>query len=308
MKTQSLSRQEDGDPNRVKAEKSNPYDFEAHWDFENPEQTEITFHNFLNTPSVEDPVYRAELLTQIARTQGLQRKFDEAHRTLDEAQALITPEMGRARIRYLIERGRVFNSSQRPAEARPLFLEALALAQADEEDFYAIDAAHMMGIIEPPEQQLEWTARALELAEKSEDLRARKWLGSLYNNLGWSYHDLGRYAEALEIFQKALAWREADGLEREIRIARWSVARTLRSLGRVEEALERQRDLLKQYQKAGETSGFVHEELGECLLLLGQNAEAREHFALAHVELAKDPWLAENEPARLERLKELGNG
>jgi hypothetical protein len=38
---------------------------------------------------------------------------------------------------------------------------------------------------------------------------------------------------------------------------------------------------------------------------LNRPAEARPYFAAACEELSKDPWLAENEPARLQRLKEL---
>src|SRR5688572_32291383 len=41
--------------------------------------------------------YLAELLTQIARTQGLQQKYVEADATLDEADRLINPDMKAAR-------------------------------------------------------------------------------------------------------------------------------------------------------------------------------------------------------------------
>ena len=41
------------------------------------------------------------------------------------------------------------------------------------------------------------------LAETAGDERARNWAASLYNNLGWTYHDQGRYAEALQMFEKA---------------------------------------------------------------------------------------------------------
>jgi len=277
------------------------------WDFQKPEDTEIKFRDLLPTIRNEDVSYRIQLLTQIARAQGLQRKFDEAHQTLDEAQSLLTDDLALARVRILLERGRVYNSSKDPARARPLFLEALEAARAAGEDFYAIDAAHMMGIIEPPQQQLEWNLLALDLAEQSSDSQAKKWLGSLYNNIGWTYHSLGDYDQALDIFQKALKWREEDGPEPEIRIAKWSVARALRSLHRVPEALKLQRELLGEYARVGEQSGYVYEELAECLLLLGEADEARQYFSLAYRELSRDPWLTENEPARIERLNEMGS-
>jgi tetratricopeptide (TPR) repeat protein len=279
-------------------------DFDQLWDYDKPEEAETRFRALL--PAASDAAYRAQLLTQIARAQGLQRKFDDAHRTLDEAQALLTGGLKRAEVRCLLERGRVHNSSKHPELARPLFLEAWDLASSTPgEDFYAIDAAHMLGIVEPPEQQREWNLRALALAEKTADARARQWLGSLYNNIGWTYHDAEQYHEALEIFQKALKWREAQGRAPEIRIAKWCVARALRSLGRVEEALEMQRAQLREFESLGEKSGYVFEELAECLLALNRPAEARPYFAAACEELSKDPWLAENEPARLQRLKEL---
>jgi tetratricopeptide (TPR) repeat protein len=295
-------------------------DFDQLWDYDRPAETEAKFRALL--PEIAGEVsLHAQLLTQIARAQGLQRRFESAHRTLDEAQELlergahhtldgaerlITPDLARARLRCRLERGRVFNSSGQPKRARPLFLEVWDQARAAGEDSYAVDAAHMLGIVEPPEAQLAWNLKALKLAETSADPRARRWLGSLYNNLGWTYHGQEQHDRALELFEKALRFREAQGQPRETRIARWCVARALRSLGRLDEALALQRALLDELEASGEKDGYVFEELGECLLALGQPEAARPYFALAHAALSQDPWLAEDEPARLERLKMLG--
>lgn len=282
-------------------------DFDSLWDYDKPEETEKKFRDLL-------PVAKAsgntdsyiQLLTQIARTQGLQRKFDDAHRTLDEAQSLITNDLTVPKIRYLLERGRVFNSSGRASESRPLFLKAWEIARSSHHDFYAVDAAHMMAIIEVPERQHEWSLRAAELASGSLDSRARRWLPSLYNNIGWTYYDAHEYPKALDMFQKALALREEQGKVSEIRIAKWCIAKALRALNRVQEALEIQRGLLSEYEKDGEKSGYVYEELGENLLALGKATDAREFFALAYQELSKDMWLVTNESGRLKRLNELG--
>jgi tetratricopeptide (TPR) repeat protein len=283
-------------------------DFDALWDYDNPEATERQFRALLPKAEQSDNrSYHVQLLTQIARAEGLQRRFADAHATLDTAQALLSAPKGRAQIRYLLERGRVFNSSKQIEQARPLFLAAWEAAQAQHEDFYAIDAAHMLAIVEPPQQRLEWNLRALALAEQSRQPRAQKWLGSLYNNIGWAYHDMGKYQHALEIFQKALEWREAAGGAAGIRIARWCIARALRSLDRVDEALAIQRKLLDELERAGASDGYVHEELGECLLALNRPTEARQHFSQAYAVLSKDPWLMENEPARVRRLRDLGN-
>jgi tetratricopeptide (TPR) repeat protein len=290
-------------------------DFDALWDYDQPAATEEVFQGFSEQTAESAPLaYRLELLTQIARTQGLQRRFDDAHATLNRVQAQLDAGSGEPneltvpRVRYLLERGRVFTSSRHRDRARPLFLDAWQLASAHGADFHAVDAAHMLGIVEPVEAGLAWNLRALEAAERSAEPRARGWRGSLYNNMGWSYHDAGEYERALAMFESALACWQQEGKPDEIRIGRWAVARALRSLGRIEEALERQTTLLDDLTAAGASDGYAHEEIGECLLALGRDEEARPHFARAYAVLSTNPWLAEAEPARMARLASLASG
>jgi tetratricopeptide (TPR) repeat protein len=281
-------------------------DFDRLWDYDHPGETERRFRELLPQATASgNTAYLAELLTQIARTLGLQQNFNEAHRVLDQVDAMLADGQARPRIRYLLERGRALNSSGSPDQARPLFVEAWEQAQQAGEDALAVDAAHMVAIVEKGQAALDWNLKALHLAETSSQARARKWLGSLYNNIGWTYHDMGQYGVALDVFQKALRQRETDGDAAAIRIARWCVARTLRSLGRVDEALDMQQALLEEATAAGEKPGYTYEELGECLLLLGRQAEAGPYFALAYEVLSQDPWLARDEPERLNRLKDL---
>ncbi len=281
-------------------------DFDALWDYDNPAETESKFRALVPVARDSgDAAYYAELLTQIARTEGLQRKFEQAHGTLEEAWELLANNLmnSRAFVRYLLERGRVFNSSQHPEEARSFFGRAWDLARRLNEDAYAIDAAHMIAIVSEPEAQMTWNLEAMALAEKSADPRARKWLGSLYNNLGWTHHDAGRYAEALDLFERGVRFREELKQEPQLRIAKWCVARCLRSMGRIDEALARQQASLAE---AGSSSdGYVYEELGECLLAVNRADEARPYFAQAYELLSQDSWLVENEAGRLARLKEL---
>jgi tetratricopeptide (TPR) repeat protein len=280
-------------------------DFDQLWDYDEPAATEQRFRQLLAQIPAGTPAY-FELLTQIARAQGLQRNFDAAHRTLDTVERALANGGERVQIRYLLERGRVFNSAKRPELAQPQFMAAWERASSAGADFYAIDAAHMLAIVEQPEQCLAWNLRALELTEQTPDPRAKKWLGSLCNNIGWTYHDAEQYDQALALFEKALAHREAQGQEREARIARWCVARALRSLGRVAEALAMQQALLNTNERDGTADGYGLEEVAECLLALGRLAEAQAYFARAYAELSRDPCLAESEPERLERLKTLG--
>ena len=174
-------------------------------------------------------------------------------------------------------------------------------------DFYAIDAIHMLGIAEPDaEKQLAWNFKAMQLAEASSDERARGWLGSLYNNIGWTYYEQQRLDEALEIFKKCVTFFEEANRPDRLRIARYSVGKTLRALGQVDRALAIQMQLLDDAQKRNEPDGFVNEEIGECLLAQGKAGEAKPHFARAYDLLSKDQWLTRDEPKRLERLAELG--
>jgi tetratricopeptide (TPR) repeat protein len=281
-------------------------DFDARWNYDDPAASEQAFRELL--PLAEgsgDEGYHMELLTQIARAEGLQRKFQQAHATLDIAGKMHTGEP-RAHARYMLERGRVFNSQGEIDGARQMFEQALDIAIKGREDFYAVDALHMLAIVAEPDDQLAWNLKALELANSSADERARGWRGSLFNNIGWTYHDQGRYMEALDAFEQALHAREETGDPGPTRITRWCVARALRSLGRVEEALARQQELLQDFAAAGAIDGYVHEELAECLHALGRQAEAQTQFARAYAELAKDSWLVASEPERIARLKELG--
>ncbi|HLN61606.1 MAG TPA: tetratricopeptide repeat protein [Symbiobacteriaceae bacterium] len=160
------------------------------------------------------------------------------------------------RLRYLLERGRVFRSSGQPALAIPLFLEAWSLGQQSGEDDLATEAAHMLGITEPdPARQMEWNMRALDLAERSP--KARRWCGSLYNNIGWALAGAGEYEQALELFQRAVRFREEQGAPVPLRIARWCVAKMLRLLNRTEEALALQQELYQQVDPAAGEDGFI---------------------------------------------------
>jgi tetratricopeptide (TPR) repeat protein len=279
-------------------------DFDSLWDYSRPDQSEARFREILLQIPEEDPAF-LELLTQIARAQGLQHKFERAHQTLDQVERRLGKVPSRPYARYLLERGRAFNSGGDPEKARPLFEEAFNVAQEVSEDFYAVDAMHMLAIVAPPGQSLELNLRAIRMAETSKQEKARGWLGSLYNNTGWSYHNLDNYAAALDMFEKAEAWQRSVGNTERTRIAQWCVARTLRSLGLIEEALSKQMSLKHELEDAGETDGFVYEEIAECLLVLNRPEEARLHFSKAYKVLREDPWLREQEPERLARLKSM---
>lgn len=283
-------------------------DFDKLWDYNDPAATRAKFEELLpETEKNGNKSYRLQLQTQIARTYGLETQYDSAFALLDTIEKNLTDDLPVARIRYLLERGRTYRSSGSPEKSGPLFEESYALAKKNGADFHAIDAAHMMAlVVKTPEDKRKWNLTAMDIAENSASPKARGWLGSLYNNMGWDYHDEKQYDKALDMFQKALKFRQDQGNQQQIKIAQWCIARTLRSMGRNDEALEKQLALLERHNQDGTKSGYVYEELGELYLLRGETDKSQNFFALAYEELSKDKWLAKNEAERLARIKELG--
>ena len=271
------------------------------WNFQDPAATRAKFLAVLPETEGEN---RLELQTQIARTLGLEKKFDEAHALLDEVEGALTDETRLARLRYLLERGRAFNSGGTPDEARPLFDQAWELGKAIPHHSLAVDAAHMIAIVVPPEEKTAWNVAGMEYAEQSGDKEAAGWLGTFYNNMGWDAHEDGDYARALELHEKCWAWHRERSTGGGERIAKWSVAKQLRFLDRGAEALPMQEELLSEYaaeEPGGE--GFVHEELAELHHAAGDVSTAKPHFRDAHELLKQYNWIEE---PRMKRLFDLG--
>ncbi len=283
-------------------------DFDAFWNYGDPTGTETAFRDLLaDHPDAPLP-WRLELLTQIARTHSLRDQFAQAHEMLDaidNASKHDGEDLARVRVRADLERGRSWNSAGDKARARPLFERAWKTARSTGEDGLAVDAAHMVAIAAMgTEDELAWGLKALELARSSEQEAARKWRGSLYNNIGWTFHEKGDFPKALELWEQQIAARREDGKEPALRVALWTHARGLRSLKRHDEALAELDALVESYGEDAAKDGFVHEERAENLLALGRVEEARVAFGEAHQRL-KDSWLKKHEPERLARLAEM---
>lgn len=176
------------------------------WDFNDLDVSTSRFREALD--SERDDIGRAEVLTQLARVEGLRDDFDAGDALLDEADQLAGNEPV-VQTRVALERGRLRNSGGSPEHAMPLFLAAYEQALGAGEEFLAVDAAHMLAIAGPDfETRLGWTQRGIELAERSADPEVTGWLGSLYNNAGWDCFDAGDYETALDWFERALVERE----------------------------------------------------------------------------------------------------
>jgi len=258
-------------------------DIDSFWEYSDPALSEQRFRAALDTASPDE---RLELLTQIARTLGLRKQFEQAHALLDEIALQLANAGARPRLRHTLERGRVFNSSGDPDRARQLFLEVWGGAQAVREEGLAVDAAHMVAITYSGRAEaVEWNERGLSLARTSSHPKAHALIPAMLNNTAWDLHTLGRFAAALTFFEEAQAEWIARGQPEQIQIAKWSVARCLRSLGRYEVALSIQRALEAEHAAANTVDGYVFEEIAENLAALGQADEARPYFAKAAAEL-----------------------
>ena len=205
------------------------------WDFGDLDVSERRFRAQLKLETSDEG--RAEVLTQLARIDGLGGRFSEGEERISQAERL-AGSSPIAHVRIHLERGRLLRSAGNAAEALPLFTVAYELAIASGEEFLAADAAHMAALAATDRQgRLEWTRVGMGIAERSADRDVAYWMGPLLNNLGCEYADAGEHEAALEAFQRALEARLRFPENPEaIDQATESVAEELIALGRTAEA------------------------------------------------------------------------
>ncbi|KAJ7187745.1 hypothetical protein C8R46DRAFT_1052443 [Mycena filopes] len=235
------------------------------------------FEALLNDKSNSLPASeRAEALTQLARCQGLSSEFDTAHATLDAIPTEDRPTGSTAHVRWLLEKGRVLRSSGKAQdpETKAYFVAAYNEAK---EDFFKVDAAHMLAIIDPtgsPDDAASsenWTAVALKLSRASRNPLTQMWAASLLHNSAWDAIEAGKPQAALSEFKGARELRKrafeqeaSDKNKKMYRISRWAVARALRECGQNQEAYDIQQTLWAEAE-----TGPVKEELDILKPLLG---------------------------------------
>ncbi|KAG2176096.1 hypothetical protein INT44_000575 [Umbelopsis vinacea] len=251
--------------------------FDSVWELSDNSEIEKAFDEILQHKLSDD--IAAQVLTQLARSQELQGKFDFAMETLETSRQISNDVI--PHIRYLLEYGRVLRSSGKSDDAVPYFKKAYEAA-VGLEDFYAADAAHMLGILDPtagPIKGRTWSEEALAIARKSTHPPSQRWAAIILNNTAWDSFDQGDYQTALELFNEATELRrmavehnKTQKTKESYRIARWSVAYTLRHTNRLEDAYTIQKQLLSE----GNTKSN-REELRILANKLGYTNEAEEH-------------------------------
>ena len=264
------------------------------WDFGNPRASMEGFAARTQTEESESSCHIWR--TQMARALGLQGDFEGAREILAKVRAAIDqlphgPDRHHLAARLAIESGRVLNSEGDPASARPYFDLANQEATAAAAEGLAIDALHMIAIVEGKlggsSESRVWNEAALAQARDSKDPDARRWQASLLNNLGWDLHDAGDPERALSRFEEAAELRRQSGTPVAIEHAEWAVVRALRSLGRFDEALAVQLGLAS--QPPGADDRYVYQEIGENLRALGRVEQAEPVLARARELLGPEP-------------------
>jgi tetratricopeptide (TPR) repeat protein len=239
------------------------------WDFSDIDASERRLREALAAEVTDGG--RAEVLTQLARIEGLRGRFEDGHRFLHEAE-LLGGDHDVVVARVLLERGRMLRLAGDLGTALPLFEKAYDLALCAGQNFIAADAAHMAALAG---DMIAWTTRGLELAQRSS--AAEPWYAMLPNNLGWWYLARHEYENALDAYQRSLEAHERESKRPYFReVARCGVAKALRGLGRSDEAAALVEQAVAWADSVGRPDRGFHEELAAVLRDLGKDDEADE--------------------------------
>jgi hypothetical protein len=256
------------------------------WDYGKPALSEQRFRDALATATDDEALI---LQTQIARTWGLRKDFARAREVLASVSDAVKRGSAEAQVNYLLELGRTYASPAHPEDAltaearqqaRSLYLQAFETARHAQLDFLAIDALHMMPMADPARgAQLEWDLKALAYLESSSQPAAKAWEASLRNNVGYAKFLMGQHDDAIAQYRLSLAAHQRAGRAASVRVAHWMIARTLRAQGRVQEAIDIQLRLEREWDEAGEPDPYVFEELEHLYRAKGDAARADTYAA-----------------------------
>ena len=251
------------------------------WDFDDLDGSERRLRTQLDEETSDDG--RAEVMTQLARVARASRGLRERRRAARRG--------GRARRRARAVRDRASTSSEAalrrssgdPEAARPLFESAYAAC------------ARRAAALPRSRRRAHGRARRAATARRSSSGRtaasssprpheaASYWLGPLLNNLGWEYYEAGDFELALDAFERALRGTRARprATATALALARYAVGKTLRALGRSDEAIPLLELAVEWSESAGAPDGWFHEELAEEYAAVGRADDARTQARLA---------------------------
>lgn len=204
-----------------------------------------------------------EALSQMARVLMMQGKKDEGHQWLEKAAAIASENDPMGWSRFVGVRGRYQWRENDLTGARETFEQMYTFCSNNNLWSRAVDAANMNAIVaDTPEDQIVWSRRGIEIAEKAE---VDSWLGPLWNNLAATYFDIHQYDEALDCYLKARGyhWQHSD--ERSKLMADYQIGMTLRMLGKMSDAARWLRPVLAWAERLEDNVAIAQaaQDLGE---------------------------------------------
>ncbi len=222
----------------------------------------------------------SECYGMIARTYSITKKLPQARQWIKKAKRSTSPKAPKGWSRYLLERGRIEREEGKKKQATNTFIKAYEFCSKHKLHNRAVDAAHMVGIAGTPEQQIEWSLKAIREAEAG---KMTGWLAVGWNNLGATYEDLKRYKECLDAYLKAREYHWRVGREKNKLAADWAVGRAYRYLGKNKKAASWLRPSLAWSERLQDKEwiGFCCYELGFVHAAEGRNRSARVYLERA---------------------------
>lgn len=248
-----------------------------------------------------------EAWSMIARTYLILDKKEVGRKWIYKARNIANIEEPTGWSRYLGVRGRFEWQDKELDKAAKTFEEMYQFCSEQKLHERAIDAAHMMAIVSDLEGQVIWAKKGIAEAEAGEVTR---WLGPLWNNLGATYEDLGKYKNAIEAYLKAREYHYEYGSETNKMIADWAVGHAYRLNGDFQNAEKWIRPVLDWSVKLNniEFIGWANHELGEIELARENSKSALEHLikAAEYLKEAEMPsWDPDGFQKQIDKIKEI---
>ena len=177
-----------------------------------------------------------EALAQVARAYSIRNLGEEGKPWLERAAALASSDEPRGWSRYLLVKGVYQREEDNRESATATFENLYNYCLIHDLHRRAVNAAHMLAIAAEPEAQINWGLKGIRAAEAG---GFDEWLGPLWNNLGWTYEDLGRNDESLDALIKAREYHWKGGSDHAKLVADWSVGHACRMVGELKQAATR---------------------------------------------------------------------
>lgn len=253
------------------------------------------------------PSTRIEALAQVARTYSITGEGEKGEPWLNQAAALARESEPLGWSRYRLVLGVFQREAGRRELATQTFIELYEYCLAHELHERAVNAAHMVAIAADLETQVGWGKKGIAAAEAGGH---DEWLGPLWNNLGWTYDDLGRYEESLQALITAREYHYRGESDHAKLVADWSVGHAHRMVGEPEIAREWLRDVhlraTRRYEgnRNAETAEWVGHAAKELAELNADEGKRDEAYQLMREALArlKEAGMPKWDPAGFDTL------